>query len=196
MEDLKSKTLYILTTALLLAGTFYSLDSEARRSCGAGCQRSMGSCTVKPDLWAAVQNAASAGVRSNSCCRSEEYNNRLRSCGYRPARRSHHMTGNAVDLNVSPRACNARSLARYGFNNVCPHYHANHCHVQKCGTAGSYKRAQTETRQRGREIQRRNRQRARSQNVQYYYEQPTSYYYQQQSQPSWWPYVNESGAVQ
>lgn len=138
-----------------LFSVLLSYAPNAEAGCGLGCQRQMGNCTVDSQLWNA---AASSGYKMNSCCRSPEYNARLRSCGYQPARNSSHMTGRAVDLNVPPRLCNSRYLKSIGFPDVCPIYHnPPHCHVAMCGTQQTYRQARETGRRQIRQIRQRNR---------------------------------------
>ncbi|NJL24100.1 MAG: hypothetical protein HC902_02220 [Calothrix sp. SM1_5_4] len=142
----------VAATAMALVTLFLLTPSaDARRSgCGKGCQRSMGQCTVNSALWNAAMTARQAGVRLTSCCRSPAYNAQLRACGYKPSPSSSHMSGNAIDLLVSPSRCNRRSLSAYGFANVCPDYHAGHCHISQCGTAQTYRKAKAAAQDRAR----------------------------------------------
>lgn len=151
MKNLKRFILGIFSAFSMTIGLSIS-EPVTARSCGMGCQQSMGSCTVNSGLWNAAMSARASGIPVTSCCRSPEYNARLRSCGYQPAVNSLHMSGRAIDLGVSPSQCNSRSLARYGFSNVCPLYHANHCHISMCGRPGDYQRGYTYQEQRNKQL--------------------------------------------
>lgn len=134
--------IHYLFCVFILASSGFT-ESARAKGCGLGCQRSMGSCTVNPMLWNAALAARNSGVPLTSCCRSPEYNAQLRSCGYRPAVNSLHMSGNAIDLLIRPANCNSGYLSRFGFLRVCPLYHAGHCHISSCGTATSYRQARS-----------------------------------------------------
>ena len=136
-----SLVITLLALSVLTVTNTLTSSADAGGACGRGCHRSMGSCTVEPGLWSGAMNARKHGVTLTSCCRTKSYNQELAACGYPVARNSKHMSGQAVDIKVSPANCNGRSLARYGFHNVCPLYHFNHCHVSICGDARSYRLA-------------------------------------------------------
>ncbi len=141
----KKYSAFFNITILFAAGLImYSAPASAGK-CGRGCQQSMdGACTMEPRLWRA---AIESRFTLTSCCRSPQYNAQLRSCGYFPSSRSAHMTGQAVDIKISPKNCNARYLQGIGFPPVCPHYHHGHCHVQtRCGNAQTASRARERVR--------------------------------------------------
>jgi len=135
-----------LGAAFLVALNLLPRSADARGACGRGCQRSMGSCSVNASLWEAAMNARQSGHTLTSCCRTPEYNRQMASCGYPVAANSAHTQGRAVDVLVPPGQCNGRSLSAYGFSNVCPLYHFQHCHVALCGDARSYDRAKSRAR--------------------------------------------------
>ena len=143
--------------AILLLFLLISAPDGQAASCGAGCQKAMGSCRVNEALWGAAMTARQAGLRVTSCCRSPAYNRRLRACGYFPSPSSTHMSGNAIDLIISPRLCKREHLRAYGFDNVCPDYHYGHCHITQCGTPRTYQAAQRRAREEVRRIREQNR---------------------------------------
>lgn len=143
--------------AILILFMLIAAPETQAAGCGAGCQRTMGNCRVNESLWSAVIAARQAGLRVTSCCRSPAYNRQLRACGYFPAISSAHMSGNAVDLIISPGRCRKEALRAYGFDNVCPDYHYGHCHITQCGTPRSYIAAQQRAREEARRIREQNR---------------------------------------
>ncbi len=202
LNDLKTnRNIFIVAAALILS--VFSVENTEAAGCGAGCQRSMGSCTVNSSLWASLSAARESGVRATSCCRSKEYNTRMRSCGYFPSPSSAHMSGNAVDLIVSPARCNSRNLAQYGFSNVCPHYHYGHCHVQQCGTPRTARAARERVPSRAARIRRDNYRRPmtmrpKPQSYRRAYRpdrEPMEQEYYFDAQPTWWEII-EAGVEQ
>ena len=156
---IKSQILFSIFSLSLVAGLYFGPITADAAKCGRGCQRSMDDvCTVEKNLWDA---AVASGIRMTSCCRSPQYNALLASCGYAPARNSAHMTGQAIDLALSPSNCTKGYLQGRGFPNICPYYHANHCHVSsRCGSASTATQAGHRTRERATGIREHNRDRA------------------------------------
>lgn len=158
MRQTQNQAFFLIATFLLI-GLCTTPDSAVAKKCGRGCQRTMdNACTVEARLWAAAEQAIKQGIRVTSCCRSPQYNALLRQCGYFPAKRSAHMSGQAIDLIVSPRNCNSGYLQRIGFPPVCPYYHHGHCHVQtRCGTAASAGQARAKSQKRAQKVRNYNR---------------------------------------